>query len=138
MDLTAGEIVDEGSGGIASGREGRTAGVGAGAFKRRGLPSEDAQEKTVVFEAREGGMLEDDDKVKHYDADGMCASSCRVCWTCADMTSPLFFRHTSAHEGSRIRWHWHTFRCTRACVVRGARMGSLKPPTSRISTWNDN
>jgi len=47
-------------------------GLGTGAFKRRGLPSEDAQEETVVFEVREGGALEDDDKVKHYDADGMC------------------------------------------------------------------
>jgi hypothetical protein len=46
--------------------------VCAGAFKRRGLPSDDTQEKAVVFEVREGGTLEDDDKVKHYDADGMC------------------------------------------------------------------
>ena len=72
LDLTVGEIVDGGSGGVASGREGRIAGIGAGAFKRRGLSSEDAQEKAVVFEVREGGTLEDDDKVKHYDADGMC------------------------------------------------------------------
>ncbi len=63
---------DEGSGGIASGREGRTAGTGVGRFKRRGWPSEDAKEKAVVFEVREGGALEYDDKVKHYDADGMC------------------------------------------------------------------
>jgi len=72
LDLAMAEVVDEGSGGIASGREGRTAGAGTGAFKRRGLPSEYAQEKAVVFEAREGGALGDDDKVKHYDADGMC------------------------------------------------------------------
>jgi len=72
LDLAVAEIVEGGSGGIASGREGRTAGVGAGAFKRRGLPSEDAQEKAVVFEVREGGTIGDDDKVKHYDADGMC------------------------------------------------------------------
>jgi hypothetical protein len=138
LDLTAGEIVDEGSGGVASGREGRTAGVSAGAFKRRGLPSEDAQEKAVVFEAREGGTLEDDDKVKHYDADGMSASLSCLLDICANMVSSLFSRHISADEGSCIRWHRHTFRCTRACVVRGARMGSLKPLTSRISTWNDN
>jgi hypothetical protein len=72
LDLAMTEIVDGDSGGIASGLEGRTAGVGAGAFKRRGLPSEYTQEKAVVFEVREGGTLEDDDKVKHYDADGMC------------------------------------------------------------------
>jgi hypothetical protein len=77
LDLTVGEIVDGDSGGIASGREGRT----AGAFKRRGSPSGDAQ-KAVTFEVREGGTLEDGDKVKHYDADGMCASH-RVRWTCA-------------------------------------------------------
>jgi hypothetical protein len=72
LDLAVAEIADGGDGGIASGREGRTAGVGAGAFKRRGSPSEYAQEKGVVFEVGEGGTLEDDDKVKHYDADGMC------------------------------------------------------------------
>lgn len=71
-DLAMAEIVDEGSGGIASGREGRTGGVSVSAFKRRRSPSEDAQEKAVMFEVREGGTLEDDDKVKHYDADGMC------------------------------------------------------------------
>lgn len=32
-----------------------------------------AQEKAVMFEAREGGGLEDGE-VKHYDADGMCTS----------------------------------------------------------------
>jgi hypothetical protein len=72
LDLAVAEIADGGDGGIASGREGRTAGVGAGAFKRRGSPSDYAQEKAVVFEVGEGGTLEDDDKVKHYDADGMC------------------------------------------------------------------
>jgi hypothetical protein len=82
LDLSVTETVDGGDGGIASGREGRTAGVSAGTFKRRGLPSENAQEKAVVFEAREGGTIDDDDKVKHYDADGMCAS-CRACWTIA-------------------------------------------------------
>ena len=79
LDLSVTEIVDGDDGGIASGREGRTAGVGAGTFKRRALPSEGVQEKAVMFEAREGGTLDDDDKVKHYDADGMCA--CRICWT---------------------------------------------------------
>ena len=70
IDLALASVVDEdGDGdGMASGREGRT----ASAVKRRGLPPEYAQEKAVVFEAREGGVLEDDDKVKHYDADGMC------------------------------------------------------------------
>jgi hypothetical protein len=89
LDLSLTEIVDGDSGGVASGREGRTAGVGAGAFKRRGLPSEDTQEKAVVFEVREGGTLEDDDKVKHYDADGMCASWCLLD-ICADMASSFF------------------------------------------------
>lgn len=79
LDLTVTEIVDGDDGGFASGREGRTAGVGAGTFKRRALPSEGVQEKAVMFEVREGGTLDDDDKVKHYDADGMCA--CRICWT---------------------------------------------------------
>ena len=72
LDLSMTEIVDEGDGGVASGREGRTAGVGVGAFKRRGLSSEYAQEKAVMFEVHEGGAQEDDDKVKHYDADGAC------------------------------------------------------------------
>ena len=72
LDLAVAEIIDEGNGGIASGLEGRTTGVGAGAFKRRGIPSEHVQEKAVMFEVREGGTIEDDDKVKHYDADGMC------------------------------------------------------------------
>jgi dihydrosphingosine 1-phosphate phosphatase len=72
LGLAVADAVDEGNGGIASGREGRTAGRGAGGFKRRGWPSEDAKEKAVVFEVREGGTLEYDDKVKHYDADGMC------------------------------------------------------------------
>jgi hypothetical protein len=36
LDLAVVEMVDGGNGGIASGREGRTAGVGAGAFRRRG------------------------------------------------------------------------------------------------------
>ena len=67
IDLALASVVDEGEDGMASGREGRT----AGAVKRRGLPPEYAHE-AVVFEAREGGVLEDDDKVKHYDADGMC------------------------------------------------------------------
>jgi hypothetical protein len=89
LDLSLTEIVDGDSGGVASGREGRTAGVGTGAFKRRGLPSEDTQEKAVVFEVREGGTLEDDDKVKHYDADGMCASWCLLD-ICADMASSFF------------------------------------------------
>ena len=72
LGLAVADADDEGSGGIASGREGRTAGTGVGRFKRRGWPSEDAKEKAVVFEVREGGALEYDDKVKHYDADGMC------------------------------------------------------------------
>jgi hypothetical protein len=67
IDLALASVVDEGEDGMASGREGRT----AGAVKRRGLPPEYAHE-AFVFEAREGGVLEDDDKVKHYDADGMC------------------------------------------------------------------
>jgi hypothetical protein len=92
IDLDLAMAVDEGSGGIASGREGRIVGVGASAFKRRGIPSEDVQEKAVVFEAREGGTIEDDDKVKHYDADGMCFLSCLL-GICSDMTSALFFRN---------------------------------------------
>jgi dihydrosphingosine 1-phosphate phosphatase len=71
IDLAMAGVVDEGDGGIASGREGPNAGAVAGAFKRRGLASEYAQEKAVVFEVSEGDALEDNDKVKHYDADGM-------------------------------------------------------------------
>jgi hypothetical protein len=79
LDLTVTEIVDGDDRGIASGQEGRTAGVGAGTFKCCAFPSEGVQEKAVMFEVREGGTLDDDDKVKHYDADGTCA--CRVYWT---------------------------------------------------------
>jgi hypothetical protein len=83
LDMAMAEVIDEGSGGIASGREGRTAGAGVGAgtgaFKRRGLPP---REKAVVIEAREGGTLEDDDEVKHYDADGMCVSCWKLDITC--------------------------------------------------------
>jgi len=68
LGLTIAEVVDEGSGGVASGRAGGT--TNKGTIKRRGTPAE----KSVVFEAHEGGALEDDDKVKHYDADGMFAS----------------------------------------------------------------
>jgi hypothetical protein len=32
-----------------------------------------------MFEVREGGTLDDDDKVSIYDVDGTCA--CRVYWT---------------------------------------------------------
>jgi hypothetical protein len=73
LDLAMAEVIDEGRGGVASGREGPSA--LAGAIKRRGSPSDLTQEKRVVFEAEEGGALEDDDKVKHYDADGACASA---------------------------------------------------------------
>ena len=52
-------VPSTGSGGIASGWGGRIAGVGTGALKRRGLLSEDAREKAVVFEVREGGTVED-------------------------------------------------------------------------------
>ncbi|KAH9983798.1 hypothetical protein BJV74DRAFT_980251 [Russula compacta] len=73
LDLAMAEVVDdEGSGGVASGREGRGAGGGitGAVVKRRGSPSDYAygHEKVVVFEANESGALEDD-KVKHYDAD---------------------------------------------------------------------
>ena len=73
VDLAMAGVVDEGDGGIASGREEFNAGA-VGTFKRRGLASEYAQEKSVAFEVNEGGALEDDDKVKHYDADGMCGT----------------------------------------------------------------
>ena len=82
LDLAVSEIVEEGSRGTASGQEGRTVGVGAGPLKRRGLPSEDTQEKVVVFEVHEGGTV-------HHDADGMCAPLD----ICADMPSSLSFRH---------------------------------------------
>ena len=60
-----------------SGLEGRTAGVGAGALKHcGGLPSEDAQEKAVVFEVHEGGTV----------------TSCVHPLT-SDMPSSLFFRY---------------------------------------------
>jgi hypothetical protein len=71
IDLAMTGAIDEDDGGIASGREGPNAGAVAGAVKRRVLASEYAQEKAVVFEASDGGALEDYDKVKHYDADGM-------------------------------------------------------------------
>jgi len=64
LDLAVAEVVDEGSGGVASGRAGRTTNSDKSTIKRRGTP-----EKSVVFEAHEGGALEDNDKVKHYDAD---------------------------------------------------------------------
>ena len=67
LDLAVAELVDEDTG-IASGRRERS----EGAVKRRGSPSEFVQEKTVAFEASEGGAGEDE-KVKHYDADGTCA-----------------------------------------------------------------
>jgi hypothetical protein len=38
---------------------------------------------------------------------------------------PSFFFLVSADEGGRIRWHWDHCYCTRACDVRGARMGCL-------------
>ena len=77
LDLAmAGVIDDEGSGGVASGREGGGVGgggTGAVVIKRRGSPSDYAygHEKVVVFEADESGALEND-KVRHYDADGTC------------------------------------------------------------------
>jgi len=55
------QVVDEDSGGVASGRAGRT--TNEGTIKRR-APTE----KSVLSEAHEGGALEDY-KVKHYDAD---------------------------------------------------------------------
>jgi hypothetical protein len=61
-----------GSGGIA--REGHTTGFGAGAFKRRGLPSEDAHcagEGSCVLRFVELVPLRTMIEVKHYDADGM-------------------------------------------------------------------
>ena len=54
------------------GREGRS--TGAAAVKRPCSPFGYMQEKAVVFEASEGGALEEDDGVKHYDADGECTS----------------------------------------------------------------
>jgi hypothetical protein len=66
LDLAVTEVVDE-DGGVTSGREGR-----GGVVKRRASPTGYAQEKVVVFEASEGGALEEDDGVKHYDADGAC------------------------------------------------------------------
>lgn len=66
LDLAVAEVVDEDAG-VASGPR-----RSEGAVKRRGSPSGSVQEKTVTFEASEGGAKEDD-KVKHYDADGTCA-----------------------------------------------------------------
>ncbi|KAF8268554.1 hypothetical protein EI94DRAFT_1778532 [Lactarius quietus] len=63
LDLAVAQVVDEDAG-VASGRRERS----EGAVKRRGSPSGYVQEKTVRFEASEGGTGEDD-KVKHYDAD---------------------------------------------------------------------
>lgn len=67
LDRTMAEVVDRTSG-VASGPRERS----VGAVKRRGLPPSDfAREKTAdVVEANEGGAHENDNKVKHYDADG--------------------------------------------------------------------
>jgi dihydrosphingosine 1-phosphate phosphatase len=67
LDLAMTEVVDE-TGVVASGPRERS----IGAVKRRGSPPSDSvQEKAAaVVEAREGGTHEDDNKVKHYDADG--------------------------------------------------------------------
>jgi dihydrosphingosine 1-phosphate phosphatase len=65
LDLAVTQVADEDGEGVASGRAGRT--TNEGTIKRRGTPTE----KSVVFEAHEGGAFEDD-KVKHYDADGAC------------------------------------------------------------------
>jgi dihydrosphingosine 1-phosphate phosphatase len=64
LDLAMAEVIDETTG-VASGPRERS----QGAIKRRGSPSDLAREKTVVFEASEGGAVEKDE-VKHYDADG--------------------------------------------------------------------
>lgn len=63
LHLAVAQVADEDAG-VASGRRGRS----EGAVKRRGSPSGFVQEKNVVFEASERGA-EEDDKVKHYDAD---------------------------------------------------------------------
>jgi hypothetical protein len=64
LDLAVAQVVDEGAA-VASGRRAAS----EGGVKRRGSPSGFVQEKTVAFEASEGGTGEDE-KVKHYDADG--------------------------------------------------------------------
>jgi hypothetical protein len=69
LDLTVAQVEDEDAG-VASGRRERSEGT----VKRRGSPSGFVQEKTVAFEASERGA-EEDDKVKHYDADGACLLS---------------------------------------------------------------
>ncbi|KAI0253432.1 hypothetical protein BJV78DRAFT_1302210 [Lactifluus subvellereus] len=65
LDLATAAVVDESSGVASAPRE-----RGVGTVKRRGSPSDYAREKAVAFEAGEGGDLQDD-KVKHYDADGV-------------------------------------------------------------------
>ena len=88
LDLAIGEVVDE-AGGVTSGREGRSA--GAAAVKRWYSPSGYAQEKAMVFEASEGGALQDG-MVKHYDADCMYLWQClsRLCSLTGSPSSWLF------------------------------------------------
>jgi hypothetical protein len=72
----------------------------AGAVKRPGSPSGFGQEKTVAFEASEGGAGEDDN-VKNYDADGACSLS-----RCAIYSLVCANACDSSDEGRGICWHW--------------------------------
>lgn len=110
LDLAMAKVTDEG-GGVASGREGPSAGV----VKRRGSPAGYPQEKAVAFEANEGGSLEDDE-VKHYDADGACALGNVSAWPDTSF---------SADEGGCIRRYWDYFHRHRASDVRSPRVGCL-------------
>jgi hypothetical protein len=108
LDLTVSQVVDEDEdAGVASGRRGRS----EGAVKRRGSPSGYVQEKTVRFEASEGGMGEGDE-VKHYDADGACSLSRRA--VCSSVCADAW---TSFDEGCGICWHRRYGESDRACHV---------------------
>jgi len=118
LDLAMVEVVDE-AGGVTSGREGRS----AAAVKCRYSPSGYAQEKAVVFEASEGGALEDDE-VKHYDADGGCTSGNVWAGYVSNMFA-LSFLTVSVLTKVVVYAGIGTIDCYHACDVRGARVGCL-------------
>ena len=117
LDLAVAEVVDEDAG-VASGPR-----RSEGAVKRRGSPSGFVQEKAVTFEASEGGAKEDD-KVKHYDADGACALP-RLAACCAVVLTRLVVC-ASSDEGSGICRHRRYCDHGRACYLRSAWVGCLR------------
>ena len=81
IDLDLAQVVGEDAG-VTSGLR-----RSEGAVKRRRSPSGSVQEKSVAFEANEGGT--DDDQVKHYDADGACTRSRPPAHWCADASGGM-------------------------------------------------